>query len=68
MDEVTANQYPKLVHKYLYFAAFTSLMLLNKMINLYRLLISTKTRAFNEKYKFSYPGLNSSMMNSVFLL
>ena len=45
---------------------FTPLQLLNKMINLYKrcwLLISTKTRAFNEKYKLSYPGLNSSLMN-----
>ena len=34
MDEVTANPYQKLVHKSLYFAAFTSLKLLHKMINL----------------------------------
>ena len=69
MNEVTANPYPKLEHKSIYFEAFTPLQLLNKMINLYKicwLLISTKTRAFNEKYKLSYPGLNSFLMNCVF--
>ena len=68
MDEVTANPYPKIEHKSIYFEAFTPLQLLNRMINLYKrcwLLISTKTRAFNEKYRLSYPGSHIDLISNL---